>query len=82
MKTTVEISDWLFKETKHYAGERGISFRVVLETALRAILKTGKKKRGPFHLRKHPFGGSGLAEGLIEGDWSSIRERTYEGRGG
>lgn len=82
MKTTIDISDSLFREVKRYAGRRGATLREVLETSLRSLLKSQAKAKKTFHLRRHTFRGKGLAEGLIEGQWASIREKAYEGRGG
>ncbi len=81
MKTTIDISDGLFREVKRYAGQRGSTFREVLESALRVLLKTKIRGARSFRLRKRSFGGKGLAEGLTEGNWSAIRERVYKGRG-
>ena len=82
MKTTVDISEGLFREVKRYAGEKGTTFREVLEFALRMLLKSKAQRIKNFQLRKHSFKGRGLVAGLTEGSWSSIRDRSYEGRGG
>ena len=83
MKTTIDISDSLFRETRRYAGRQGTTFREIFESALRFFLKSHPaQKRKPFRLQKHTFKGKGLVEGLTEGDWAAIRERAYEGRGG
>lgn len=82
MKTTIDISDGLFKEVKRYAGRKGTTFREVLETSLRSLLKNQAKGKKAFQLRKHSFRGKGLVEGLVEGQWAAIREKAYEGRGG
>lgn len=82
MKTTIDISNALFAETKKVAGKKGSTFREVVETALRLYLK-GETQPGPgFKLRKHPFRGQGMADDVLEGDWTKIRQRAYEGRGG
>lgn len=78
MKTTVEIPDSLFKEVKTYASAKGLSFRQVVESGLRQVLRADPVRSRPFRLRKHPFRGRGLAS---EADWPSIRRRIYEGRG-
>lgn len=81
MKTTVEISEGLFKEVKRYAGEKGTTFKDVLESALRTLLKSKAQKKAAFRLRKHGFKGKGLVAGLTEGNWSRIRDQAYTGRG-
>ncbi len=78
MKTTVEISDVLFQEARRYASARGLSFKQVVESALRRTVETGRGPAPPFRLRKHAFGGRGLA---LEGGWEAIREQIYKGRG-
>lgn len=82
MKTTIDISDSLFKDAKRCAGEQGIPLREIVESALRDFLKIKRNKKKKFQLRKHPFKGYGLSRDLTEGDWNSIRKRIYEGRGG
>jgi hypothetical protein len=81
MKTTVDIATSLFHEVKRQAAQKGITLRELLEGALRAYLRNQEESKKPFRLKKHPFKGKGLAEGLSEGDWSAIRHRAYEGRG-
>ena len=46
MKTTVEISDALFREAKRYAAAHELTFRQVLETGLRAVVEK-KRVAGP-----------------------------------
>lgn len=82
MKTTIDISEPLFKETKQLAHKKGSTFKDIVEVALRLFLKTQPKGIQPFKLCKHSFRGKGLVEGLAEGNWSEIQRRVYEGRGG
>jgi len=82
MKTTVELQDDLYKRARKLAEERGTTFREILETALRRLLRERKGPRKAFRLRQCVFQGKGLQPGIREGDWSAIRERIYEGRGG
>ena len=77
MKTTVEISDQLFRRAKKHCAEKGISFRVLVETGLRATLDQPKPTT---RFRLKPFGFQG--EGQLETDPAAIRELIYEGRGG
>ena len=83
VKTTIEINDDLFQRIKNLAHERDATLKSIIEFALRRVLseqpESGKK---PFHLRKRSFNGKGIHPGIKEGDWSDIRKRAYEGRGG
>jgi hypothetical protein len=80
MKTTIELPDKLMREIKRYAADKGVSFKVVVETALRNMLSSKRAAIG-FTLRKATFKGKGLLEEVQEGDWSRIRSKIYEGRG-
>ena len=83
MKTTINIADSLFLASKRLAARRGVTFREIVESALRRAVEEGELQEGePFKLRKHSFRGNGLREGLTEGDWAAVREAAYEGRGG
>ena len=59
MKTTVEISDALFREAKRYAAAHELTFREVLETGLRAVVEkkpappVGRKRVMTAALRAH-----------------------------
>ena len=78
MKTTVEIPDSLFRETKSYASARGLTFREVIETALRRTLEQHPAARKSFRLRKASFKGQGPVAGE---DWLTFRRMIYEGHG-
>ncbi len=82
VKTTIDISDTIFKQVRKQAEQAGMTFRQVVESALSEFLARHKKNAKPFKLKKHPFKGDGLVEGLNEGDWETIRSLIYEGRGG
>lgn len=82
MKTTIDISKSIFEEAWKLAERKGLTFKSIIEGALRQFLKTEKKLVCPFKLERHTFKGNGLVEGLTEGDWPEIRRRIYEGRGG
>jgi Arc/MetJ family transcription regulator len=83
MKTTIEISDALLVAAKRAAAERGTTLRTIVEAGLRRYLETtvGGAQASP-HLRRCTFRGRGLQPGISESDWSRLRERAYEGRGG
>jgi len=53
----------------------------LIEAALREVLAQERERR-PFRLRKATFGGEGLHPEVQDADWSEIRRRAYEGRGG
>lgn len=82
MKTTVDISNDLFRRVKRIAGEQGITMREIIESALRSFLQSRSSPSRPFKLRKQPFAGRGPAPGVHEGDWHQIRSSIYEGQGG
>jgi hypothetical protein len=79
MKTTVEISDELFQQTKEYAARQGIPMREVIELGLQLALNSKKISSRPFRLRTVTTKGEGL---VCDGDWSAIRSFIYEGHGG
>jgi hypothetical protein len=75
MKTTVEISDALFKEAKRYAAKHDLTFRQVVEIGLReTVLSTGKPKK-PFKLKDGSVGGDGM---LKDFTWDEIMELSYD----
>ncbi len=79
MKTTVDIADDLLARAKALAMSRGTTLRDVIERGLRRELAdtdTG------YVLADATFTGSGLQAGIDEGDWSSMRELIFSGRGG
>jgi hypothetical protein len=82
MKTTIELPEALYEEARRIAGERGVSLKSLIEAGLRHVIATAQPDGTPFRLRKHPFGGEGLVPELRDAEWSEIRRRLYEGRGG
>jgi hypothetical protein len=50
MRTTLEISDELFRRAKRRAADEGATLRAVVETALTLYLTKGSKKT-PYRLR-------------------------------
>ncbi len=79
MKTTVEISDSLFRDAKRYAARQGIPLREVVERGLQMAIKEETQSRRRFRLKTITTKGKGLA---VDGDWSKIRSMIYEGHGG
>ncbi|MEO1085722.1 MAG: DUF2191 domain-containing protein [Acidobacteriota bacterium] len=81
MKTTVDIADPLLSAAKELARERGMSFKQVLEAALRDLLTQQHAPSPPFRLRDASVDGEGLRPDLVDGDWEGIRSLIYEDRG-
>ena len=80
MKTTVEIADPLLTAAKLAAARDKTKLRSLIEEGLRFVLAR-RKGRKQFHLRDASVDGKGLQPGVGEGDWASIRDLIYEGRG-
>ena len=81
MKTTVEIADPIFTQAKALALNQGISFRVLVEEGLSAVIEARTRIASkPFRLRDGSFRNSdGLRTGL---KWSGITALAYENEGG
>ena len=82
MKTTVEISNPLFREARRLAQERGTTFRAVVESALRREIEAERAPKKRFRLRKVSFRGEGVQPGIDLSNWDQIRSLIYEGHGG
>ena len=59
MKTTIEIADDLAESARAYAARERITFRSLIERALRELLRA-ESQRPPFTLRDASVGGRGL----------------------
>jgi hypothetical protein len=81
VKTTVEISDPLLRDTRRVAAREGTTVRALIEEGLRRVLG-GRRRRGQFRLRDASYGEGGLRPELRGADWDCIREMIYQGRGG
>ena len=79
MKTTVDISDALFAEAKHYCQLHGLSFREVVETGLRNVVTGAGRSAEPFRLQDGSFRGDGMVKDFT---WPELISIVYEGRGG
>ena len=79
MKTTVEISDSLFRDAKQYAARHGIPLREVFERGLQMMIKGTPQSHRRFRLKTVTTKGDGLA---VDGEWSNIRSMIYKGHGG
>jgi hypothetical protein len=80
MKTTVEIAEDLLRAAKTVAHKERTTLRALLEEGLRWALDR-RKRRHSFKLRDASVRGKGLQPGVVEGDWTSLRDSIYEGRG-
>ncbi len=81
MKTTVEIPDDLLQEAKAVAAAEDITLRSLIEEGLRWVLSIRRKKTERFALREGRVAGSGVRDGVDEGNWEQIRDQIYDGRG-
>ena len=81
MKTTVEIADPLFNQAKALAAKEGLTFRVLVEEALRSIVESRANIAAkPFCLRDGSFkNGKGLQGGV---KWADLAAQAYEEEGG
>lgn len=76
MKTTVEIADGLLRRSLDVVRREGITLSVLVEEALRAALE----RRGyqvPYRWPDLSVEGNGLAPGIGEGHWVTIRDWIY-----
>lgn len=76
MKTTVEISDDLFRRSQQLAKREGTTLRAILEEGLRLALKSRQTRRQT-EFRFPTFGRDGLNEEFRDAPWESIREAVY-----
>lgn len=76
MKTTIEISDPLFRRAKDIATREGTSLRALVEQGLRQVLQE-RETTGAFRLRDASFQGEGLAPVLRDASWERIRDLAY-----
>ncbi len=80
MKTTVEISEDLFARTREVAQREGTTLRALIEEGLRTALAR-REHRVSYQWPDLSVTGEGLAPGIEEGTWESLRDRIYAGRG-
>ena len=81
MKTTLDIADPLLREARKIAAQERTTLRALVEQGLRRVVAEKKGAR-PFKLRNTAFKGRGLRPELRDASWETLREMTYEGRGG
>lgn len=82
MKTTIEIPDALMRTLREHAARQGTTMKALVQAAIRQFLAAPRAHAAPFQLRDGSFRGNGPAPGVREGDWRTIVETIYEGRGG
>lgn len=80
MKTTVEIAEHLLRQAKATAHREGTTLRALLEEGLRWALGQ-RQRKSDFELADGSVPGKGVQPGVNEGDWGSIRDSIYSGRG-
>jgi hypothetical protein len=81
MKTTVNISNVLHAEARKIAAAENTTVKRLIEEGLRRII-TDRSRKSAFRIRKVTFKGNGLQPHLKGASWETIREVTYEDRGG
>ncbi len=81
MKTTIDIPLPLLKKAKKYSEEHHITLKALVEVAISQVL-SGKANNQKFQLEDKSVSGHGLQSDFDWNDWASIREASYEGRGG
>jgi hypothetical protein len=81
MKTTIDISNALFSQTKTMAEREKTTFRALIEEGLRFVLDK-HRDRPQFRLKKATFRGKGLQAGFSFANWEPVRDEIYKGRGG
>lgn len=82
MKTTIDIADSLFERLRQKAGRERTTMRALVESALRQFLGAPSGKPKSFRLRDGSYRGRGTEVGVEEGNWASLADDIYEGRGG
>lgn len=83
MKTTIDIPPHLLKKAKQLANEKGVTLKTLIERGLEQVVaQRGSSRPSSFRLSDQSFSGEGLQQGLNWEEWSEIRSRAYEGRGG
>ncbi len=76
MRTTVDLPDDLFRQAKIVAAREGVTLRSLIESGLRSEL--ARRRTAPYRLPDFSFGGNGMAAGIDEGDWPTIRDIIYD----
>lgn len=80
MKTTLDISDPLFREAKAVARREGVTMRAIVERGLHLALAE-RRSRKPFRLRDASVAGKGLQPAASRLSPAQLIHLGYEGRG-
>jgi hypothetical protein len=82
MKTTVDISDSLFRQAKAEAERGGSTLRNLIEDGLRTVLEKRRTASGKrFRLGKLPTQGGGFSPEFQNVSREEMLEESYRGRG-
>jgi hypothetical protein len=81
MKTTLDISDPLFREAKAVARREGVTVRAIVERGLQLALAE-RRHRKPFRLRDAAVRGKGLQPAAARLTPLQLIDLGYEGHGG
>ncbi len=76
MKTTLEISDNLFRRTKKLAEREGKTFKSIVEEALVTRLEAREKAAVPYLLDIPTVSGE-VAPEFLNAPWERIRDEIY-----
>lgn len=82
MKTSLDLSDSLYKNARRLADSRNTSVRALIEEGLRIVLaNAARRKSEPPKLVT--FGGDGLTDSFHGGadSWDRMRDEIYRGHG-
>jgi predicted DNA-binding ribbon-helix-helix protein len=82
MKTTIKISDSLFKEARKVAQQERTTINALIEEALHKVISGRRRRKSKgFRLRKATFKGRGLQPNLAGATLDQILDISYERRG-
>lgn len=81
MKTTIDIADAILEESRQIAQRDKTTLRELVHEGLRRVLEERRAPSRPFQLKPLPSAGGGFQPEFADGDWSRIRDETYQGRG-
>ena len=76
MKTSIDISDYLFRRAKAVAQKNGTSVKALIEEGLRHILSANEKKKD-LKPKLLTFGGDGLTDQFQDYSWEQVRAEIY-----
>jgi hypothetical protein len=81
MKTTIDITDSLFRRIKALARRDGVPMRELVERGVALALEE-RDRHMIFRLRDASFRGRGLTAEAASFSWDELRARSYGERGG